>query len=218
METALAGAHKLEKKLYPDGIGKVDVIIQDAETFYIYSRNKTYPYKKVRTWRDYQVYTLKHRKPPEHEMWGCAGGPPSVMEVEDRRIVAEYSVRCAPWGSFKKAQERKKNYYRFAEAYWATLLHEYGHQYEAMKEQDPTTEMIELRRRAKELPLPEGVDRALMTREAFAEYVELIGSKKLYPKHYKRMCADALAKSRPDEHGHHEALTIAYWLHKGVGR
>ena len=103
LEAAIVGALRVAPKLFPEGIGGVDIIMQDTSEFFIYSRNSAYPYPKVKRWRQYQVYRLPHRRPREHEMWGCAGGPPSEMEVEDRRIVAEYSIRCAPWGAFRRA-------------------------------------------------------------------------------------------------------------------
>lgn len=208
LEAAIAGAAKAEAKLFPGGIAGVDVIMQDTSDFYIYSRNPAYPYAKVKRWGKYQVYRLPHRCPPEHEMWGCAGGPPSVMEVEDRRIVAEYSIRCAPWGSFRRAQARKRSYYRFEEAYLATMIHEYGHQYEEMKRPDPTPLMAEASRLAAAAVLPAEVEREEMRREAFAQACELLGSRERHPAHYRRMVRDAEAKV-PKSDGHREALVLA---------
>lgn len=208
LEAAIAGAANAEARLFPGGIAGVDVIMQDTSDFYIYSLNPAYPYEKVKRWGKYQVYRLAHRRPLEHEMWGCAGGPPSVMEVDDRRIVAEYSIRCAPWGSFRRAQTRNHTYYRFRDAYLATLIHEYGHQYEELKRLDPPPLLEEVRRRSASAVLPKEVERGDMQREAFAQACELIGSRERYPAHYRRLVADAKTKVTKSD-GHREALVVA---------
>lgn len=211
LERALRGVKKLEPALFPGGVDGADVILQDTSDFYIYSRNLGYPYRKVKRWGAYQVYRVPHRRPLEHEMWGCAAGPPSAMEVEDRRIIAEHSLRCAPWGSFRRAQERKGGIYRFEEAYLATLLHEYGHLYEDMKGRDPTPLMSEGRRRASEARLPEKVEREAVARELFAQLCELKGSKELYPAHHRRLLEDA-RRPATREHAHGQALILAAGL------
>lgn len=160
------------------------------------------------------MYRLAHRRPREHEMWGCAGGPPSEMEVDDRRVIAEYSIRCAPWGSFRSAQERRRSYYRFEQAYWATMIHEYGHQYEDFKGRDQTKEMAELERRAKATTLPKDVDPASVTRKAFAHYCELRGAQELYPDHYRRMIVDSERRDAAKSDAHREALVLAVGLLK----
>ncbi|MBI2386878.1 MAG: hypothetical protein HYV14_12855 [Elusimicrobia bacterium] len=217
LEAAIAGALQTEARLFPGGITGVDVIMQDTSDFYIYSRNLSYPYPKIKRWRKYQVYRLPHRRPQEHEMWGCAGGPPSVMEVDDRRIVAEYSIRCAPWGSFRRAQTRKRSYYRFEQAYLATMIHEYGHQYEEQKRLDPTPLMASVQSLSRSAAVPKEVERESMQREAFAQACELIGAKERYPDHYRRMVADAKGRSPSKTDGHREALVLAVdMLEKGT--
>lgn len=217
LEAAIAGAMQAEEKLFPGGIAGVDVIMQDTSDFYLYSRNLSYPYPKIKRWRNYQVYRLPHRRPAEHEMWGCAGGPPSVMEVDDRRIIAEYSIRCAPWGSFRRAQIRKHSYYRFEQAYLATMIHEYGHQYEEMKRMDPTPLMETVRRLSQSVSIAKEVERGSMQREAFAQACELIGAKERYPDHYRRMVSDAKAPPPSKSDGHREALVLAVsMLEKGA--
>jgi len=216
LEAAIAGAMKIEAKLFPGGIAGVDVIMQDTSDFYIYSRNWSYPYPKIKRWRKYQVYRLPHRRPKEHEMWGCAGGPPSEMDVDDRRIIAEYGIRCAPWGSFRRAQTRKRSYYRFKQAYLATVIHEYGHQYEELKRWDPTPLMVSVQSLSHSVTIPKEVERGSMQREAFAQACELIGAKKLYPNHYRRMVADAKGRPPLKSNGHREALILAVdMLEKG---
>ncbi|MEK7859522.1 MAG: hypothetical protein AAB320_10330 [Elusimicrobiota bacterium] len=209
LEAAIAGALQTEAKLFPGGIAGVDVIMQDTSDFYIYSRDLSYPYPKIKRWREYQVYRLPHRRPQEHEMWGCAGGPPSVMEVDDRRIIAEYSIRCAPWGSFRRAQIRKRSYYRFEQAYLATMIHEYGHQYEEMRRMDPTPLMETVWRLSRSVPIAKAVERESMQREAFAQACELIGAKDRYPDHYRRLVADAKGPPPSKSDGHREALILA---------
>lgn len=206
LEEALAGVAKAAPKLFPDGVADVDVILQDTSDFYIYSRG-AYPYARVKTWGKYAVYRVRHRRPPEHETWGCASGPPTTMEVDDRRIIAERSIRCAPWGSFKRAQERKRSLYRFREAYLATLLHEFGHQYEDKKAMDPTPPMGEGWKRAEEAKLPASLDRSAVRREVFAELCEVRGSRLLYPAHAARLEKELAASKTRTEHD--EALAIA---------
>ncbi len=209
LENAIAGAYKIAPKLFPTGIKSFDVIMQDTSDFYIYSRKKSYPYEKVKVWKQYQVYRLPHRRPQEHEMWGCAGGPPTEMEMEDRRIIAEYSIRCSPWGSFEEAQKRKNSYYRFAPAYLATMIHEYGHQYEDYQARNPTPLMEDTLARAKTAEIAKGVPKEAMIRELFATVAELIGAKQLYPEHFQRMLDDARGPGPKTSDGHREALVLA---------
>lgn len=207
MQRALSGISKVAAKLFP-GTRDVDVILQDTSNFFIYSRNPRYPYKKVKRWRGYQVYELSHRRPEEHEMWGCAAGPPSALEVADRRIISEYSVRCAPWGAFRQAQERMHRIYRHKDAYLATVIHEFGHVYAEMRASDPTPEMDSLRRRVARAKLPEGMAREAVAQEAYAEWAELAGSRMLYPDHFERLVR-SLSEGRARD-PHQEALAVAY--------
>lgn len=198
LEQALSGVRQISAQLFPDGDPAVDIVLQDTSDFFVYSKNFSYPYKKVKRWGDYQVYRFPHRRRPvEHEMWGCAAGLPDAIEVEDRRILAERSIRCAPWGSFRRAQERKRGIYRFREGYLATLIHEHGHVYEEFKSMDPSPLMTAGADKARDAALPEGIDREEMSREVFAQACELLGSRELYPDHYARLLKE---KRRGDAH------------------
>lgn len=48
IEQAIAGTLKIAPRLFPDGVGGVDVVMQDIRDFFIYSRNRSYPYPKVK--------------------------------------------------------------------------------------------------------------------------------------------------------------------------
>jgi hypothetical protein len=210
MDRALAGVWKAAPILYPEAPGAVDVIIQDTSDFYIYSLNEDYPYLKTGRRGKYQVYRLPHdERPPEHEMWGCAAGPPQLFPVLERRVITERAIRCAPWGTFRRQQEKLKTNYRFEEGYLATLIHEFGHSYEDMRQMDPTEDMQEIRRRLRAVKLARKVNREWAEREAYAQWCELQGARILYPQQFRRLMEQANRARKETEYGHTAGLRVA---------
>ncbi|MDD5302871.1 MAG: hypothetical protein PHS14_07135 [Elusimicrobia bacterium] len=210
LDRALAGVWKEAPELYPEAPGAVDVILQDTGDFYIYSLNENYPYPKAGRRGKYQVYRLPHdERPPEHEMWGCAAGPPQLFPVLERRVIAERAIRCSPWGTFRRKQEEKKTIYRFEEGYLATLIHEFGHAYEDMREMDPTEDMREIRRRVRAVKLAPKVNREWAEREAYAQWCELRGARALYPGQFRRLMEQAKSARKDTEYGHAAGLRVA---------
>lgn len=201
MDRALAGVWKAGKTLYPDARGAVDVIVQDTTDFYIYSVRENYPYEKFARRGRYRVYRLPHEdRPKEHEMWGCRAGPPDAFPPWERRVVAERTIRCAPWGSFRRRQEQTKSNYRFEVGYLATLIHEFGHAYEDMRRMDPDDDMLEIRRRVKEAAEASNLDVASAQAEAYAQWCELRGARALYPAQFRRLMKQARDPREKGEH------------------
>lgn len=210
MDQALAGVWKQGPALFPEAPAATDVLIQDTSAFYIYSLKETYPYPKVGRRGRYQVYRLPHEeRPPEHEMWGCASGLPKVFPVLERRVVSEFVIRCAPWGSFRRKQERVKSIYRFEDGYLATLLHEFGHAHEQILARAPTEDMLEIRRRVRALKVAPTVDLARAEAEAYAQWCELRGARALYPAQYRRLIKKAARDRKDTEFGHAAGLRAA---------
>lgn len=210
MDRALAGVWKAAPGLFPEAPGAVDVIVQDTSDFHIYSLRGDYPYPKTGRRGRYHVYRVAHdERPPEHEMWGCAAGPPKLFPVLERRVITERAIRCAPWGSFRARQEKSKTIYRFEEGYLATLIHEFGHVYEDMRSTSPTDDMLEIRRRVRAVELPPAVDRKRAMAEAFAQWCELLGARELYPAQFRRLMKEARREREDTDYGHAAGLRAA---------
>lgn len=219
MDRALAGVWKQRAELFPGAPETVDVIVQDTADFYIYSLKESYPYAKAGRRGRYQVYRLPHdERPPEHEMWGCAAGPPRLFPVLERRVISERAIRCSPWGSFRRQQEKTNSIYRFEEGYLATLIHEFGHAYEQMLERAPTDDMREIRRRVRALKAPAHVDLGRAEAEAFAQWCELRGARALYPEQYRRLMKEAGLDRKDTEFGHAAGLRAAAEMLKARDR
>lgn len=141
-ERGLADARKVAARLFPRGaVVDNDAVLYDTHDLYIYSRSRAYPLPKFRLRGGYQVYRAPVGSPvTEREMARCAesAGPASVDVL---RVVTERSFACAPWGTFGRIQKERRSLYRFVEGYWASMIHEYGHEYRALLQADPTPEM-----------------------------------------------------------------------------
>lgn len=201
-EKAIAGALTAAPQTFPGSdMRAVDAVLLDSKFVYVYSRRANYPYPRVAEWDGYQVYRFAHGGTPrEHELWGCRAGGPSVLKAEDKRVLAERVVRCAPWGTFRAQQLRRRSNYATEDGYLATMIHEFGHAYEYMHWTAPTAEMVEIRRRVAARALPDGVDRESASSEGFAQYCELKGAKTLYPAQYARLMAAAERAKGGDAH------------------
>jgi hypothetical protein len=209
LERGLEGASKISENLFPDLIGQVDVVLYDTSDLYIYSRSSVYPFPKFKRWRGYQVYRVAHHsRPEEHEMWGCAGGL-TVLSSDLRLPMGELYFACSPWGAFRRAQERRRSIYRFAEGYWASIIHEYGHQYQARMAANPTPVMAEIETKIESMKLDEPTSAYSAIREGFATWCELQGARLLYPEQYRRMMAEVKRFRRDDPAGHEAGLTAA---------
>lgn len=203
LEKAIAGALKVAPEVFPDAdMGAVDVLLLDAKFVRVYSRKPHYPFERLGTWGRYHVYRIAHGGTPlEHESWGCRAGHPSVSQVEHKRIMAERVVRCAPWGTFRRRQEARRSDYATEEGYLATMIHEFGHAYEDMRWRAPTPAMTAIRERVGALEGVEGLDRGSILSEAFAQYCELAGARRLYPAQYRRLMKTARGGKDRGEHG-----------------
>ena len=209
-ELGLVDAERMSPEIYPGLIPKVDAVLFDTESLELYSYNHDLPLTKVRRWRGYQVYRVEHHaRPEEHEMAICAGGIEFMRHADFRSAMGEFYFACAGWGSFERIQTERRSIYRFVEGYRSSIVHEYGHQYQALLAGNPTPEMIEIERRIYAMKLPNQVSAASAIGEGFAAWCELKGAKKLYPEQYVRMLS-TLKRSRSDDaYGHDAGLAAA---------
>ncbi|MCR4297101.1 MAG: hypothetical protein NUW21_16335 [Elusimicrobia bacterium] len=209
LERGLEDAGKVAGRIFPDLIEQVDVILYDTSYLYIYSYNSGYRFPKFKRWRGRQVYRVAHHsRPEEHEMWGCAGGL-TVLSRENHGAMSELYFACSPWGSFGSVQKTRRSIYRFAEGYWASIIHEYGHQFQERMSSHPTPTMIEIENRILSMKLEESTRPYSAIREGFATWCELSGARLLYPAHYRRMMEQVKRYRRDDPHGHEAGLTAA---------
>ena len=209
-ELGLEDAERMSPEIYPGLIPKVDAVLYDTESLELYSYNHDLPLPKIRSWRGYQVYRVAHHaRPEEHEMMGCAGGAAFVKDADYRPAMSELYFACAGWGSFERVQKERRSIYRFVEGYRASIIHEYGHQYQALWEGHPTPEMLDIQLRIDAMKLPEHVNAESAAHEGFAIWCELQGAKKLYPAQYRRMLDDLKRSRRDDAWGHTAGLAAA---------
>lgn len=209
-ERGLTDAAKVEPRLFPKGIVGIDAVLYDTGTLYIYSRSRSYPLPKWRRRAGYQVYRVPVEGRPEaHEMAICMGGlGPASVEV--KRIVTERSYACAPWGMFARIQRIRRSDYRFQEGYWASMIHEYGHQYQDKLAADPSPEMTSIERAIAAAELPAGTDRGKAAGEGYATWCELAASRTLYPGHFRRLMERAREHAHDDDlYGHEAGLRAA---------
>lgn len=216
LEQGILGAGKAAETLFPDGIEKIDVVLYDAKYLYVYSRNAGYKYKKLRKWGKYQVYRVKHKgKLTERELARCAGGLPDAGKVIGDKI-AEQRFSCAPWGAFEAIQKKRGSIYQHREGYFASVLHEYGHQYQK-QQPNAIPVAVQLADRVGKIKLSPETDLESAKSEAFADWCELKGSKALYPKHYDRMKQRGEVvnvEKSDDSYGHDAGLRAAVELDK----
>ena len=209
LERDLEDADKVSERIFPDLIGQVDVVLFDTSDAYIYSPNGGYSFPKLKRWRGRQVYRVAlHSRPEEHEMWGCAGGL-TVLDADTRRAMNELYFACSPWGTFGRVQAKRRSIYRFAEGYWASIIHEYGHQYQERMSSNPTPVMIDIENRIQAMKLEEPTSAYSAIREGFATWCELLGARLLYPEQYRRTMERVKRYRRDDPHGHEAGLTAA---------
>jgi len=209
-ERGLRDAEKVAASLFPRGIVGIDAVLYDARDLYVYSRSGSYRLPKFRRRAGYQVYRVPLGYPvTRHEMARCAAHP-GPASVDVLRTVTERAYACAPWGTFGAIQKIRRSDYRFVEGYWASMIHEYGHQYRDKLSADPTPEMAEIDAIVAKMGLMPGVDRARAADEGYATWCELAGSRGLYPAHFRRlMTRAARAVKKDDVHGHEAGLRAA---------
>jgi hypothetical protein len=209
-ELGLADAELMSPEIYPGIVPKVDAVLYDTDALEIYSYNHELPLTKVRVWRGYQVYRVDHHdRPEEHEMAGCAGGREFVRHADFRSAMSEYYFACAGWGSFGRIQKERGSIYQYVEGYRSSIVHEYGHQYQALLAGSPTPEMLEIQRRIDAMKLADHVSAESAAHEGFADWCELKGAKKLYPAQYRRMLDQSKRSGRDDSYGHDAGLAVA---------
>jgi hypothetical protein len=209
-EAGLEDAERMSPEIYPGVIPKVDAVLFDTESLEIYSYNHHLALPRVRTWRGYQVYRVTHHaRPEEHEMAICVGGIEFMRGSGFRAEMGELYFACAGWGSFGRIQKERRSIYRYPEGYRASIVHEFGHQYQELLAGNPTPEMIEIQRRIDAMKLPDRVNADSAVREGFANWCELKGAKKLYPEQYRRMIGRLKASREDDAYGHEAGLAAA---------
>lgn len=208
-ERGLADAAKIAPKMFTRGVVGNDAVLYDTHDLYIYSRSKDYAFPKVRVNGGYQIYRVPVGRPvQEHEMAICnaSAGPASVDVL---RAVTERTLACAPWGSFRRIQTQRRSIYRFIEGYWASMIHEYGHEYDDLRTSDPSPEMSAIDALIAAAKLSPGTDRGRAADEGFASWCELEAARTLYPAHYRRLMGLARRVRKDDFYGHDAGLRAA---------
>jgi len=208
-QEGLAAAQKMQPEIFPDGIGHIDALLYDAKDLYIYSQNEGYPLPKYGRWKKYTIYRAPHGGlVSERYMAICIGGI-EFMPKEIQAVIAEQYFACAPAGSFQSIQRQRGSIYQYREGYLASIIHEYGHQY---MEQEPEVLAIV----HKMMPLVDAVTEAVskdsLISETFANWCELQGARRLFPKQYQRMLDTAEEDRKDDRYGHLNGLKIAVKL------
>ncbi|MFI5360395.1 MAG: hypothetical protein ACHQ49_00375 [Elusimicrobiota bacterium] len=209
-ELGLADAQRMSPELYPDLIPKVDAVLYDTDTLEIYSYNRDLPFPRVRRWRGYQIYRIaRHARPEEHEMAICTGSVEFLKHTDVRAALGELFIACAGWGSFHRIQKARRSIYEYAEGYRSSIVHEYGHQYQALLAGSPTSEMVEIQRRIDAMKLTGKAGAQSAAHEGFADWCQLKAAKKLYPVQYRRMIERAKRRGVDDVYGHDAGMAAA---------
>lgn len=187
LEAGLAGAFKVQKELFPAGIGEVDVVLYDAKHVWLWSR-KERSLPKVRSWRGYSVYRVAHDGLVDAaNMHGCRGGLSPFVELAlGRENLAAHSFECSPfspWVPFHRA--KRGSIYHDREGYLATVVHEFAHQYHLEHGDNPVAHRIWEQVKGLDHPKPYAV-----ISEGYAIWCELMASRRLYPAFFEKLKGD----------------------------
>jgi len=189
IQDGISGALKLQEKLFPNGIGNVDVVLYDSRYFYVYSRKQDYPLPKFRSWNEYTVYRKLHNtKISKRFMRICSvDAPTDIRKSLWKAEISALFFSCSPVTVQTAIQKQRKSIYDTRESYLGTIVHEYAHVYQKQELwQMPVIKQI--------VPLVKAIKsrhaKLRILQEAYAIWCENQASRELYPSHFKRLKSD----------------------------
>ena len=193
-EAGLALVGEVQPRLFPGGVDLIDAALYDGGWVYLYSNRSDYAFPKLRRWKGYQVYRVRHVPPlpPELQWGGCrgGGGAPSVTRSFEGRAPEKF-FECAPLTTFVAVQKRKKkpSAYTTRESYLATIVHEAAHQAVRGGRDHPPDydDLIPLVDRL--VPVSSDLGSRSLD-EAYAQWCELSVAAERFPRHFAAMRDD----------------------------